>query len=254
MAAAPNSVDTGTFNDGELRPWTEAKAGVGSAKTVNFSPAYVAAPSLAWGLSTIDLPYQGNLGLTAHLENITASSMKVHLDPIQNSTVYNSAVNWFETKDRDFQTGSQELVWSISGQVPQPRVNPVFIRFNRPYHKPPRVVVWLAGFQISKDFNARLYCYPSQITEFGFYLNAATWGDTVVNLSYHTWIAYPIDKVGVTSAICNTSDVRDGGQIEIKEVGFLNTLLTFKMLIMCRFLKMSNFRLVHSIPNMGLSQ
>jgi hypothetical protein len=120
MATAIDPNDTGTFADGEIRPWTAAQAGVGSVKIIKFSPAYAVPPTLSWGLCNVDLPCSAPYRISSYIDTVGPTCMSVHLDPIDGSLVYNSAMNWFETKDREFQTGVQAMTVIFPGFIIYP--------------------------------------------------------------------------------------------------------------------------------------
>ncbi|EJD44580.1 hypothetical protein AURDEDRAFT_125148 [Auricularia subglabra TFB-10046 SS5] len=198
----------GTFDTQEVRPWDVP--GQEAAKLVTFPVVYPAPPSLAVGLTALDVSNGADIRVSASPPNITRTSALLHLDTWADTRLYSAASIWFAISDGNpgYQTGRFNTVEDHPWYLPQQNTSRR-ITFARPYAAPPRVVVWLNSLDMDRSRGWRISATATAVTATGFTLNLNTWADTILYSAGATWVAYPSESTGISSGVYSTYDVRN---------------------------------------------
>jgi hypothetical protein len=207
----PDSTDTGVFNTMDVRPWNLPQ--LVTSKAVVFAQPYPAPPTLALGLTEIDIGNNANVRIEAAAGDVTTTGFTTSLNAWADTTLYSAGSTWLEVAaaDTDFQVGTfntqEDHPWNQPQLATSRRIN-----FARAYAAPPEVIVWLNELDVDNKANVRVSTYVSGIDASGFTVHIDTWADTVLNSAGVTWIAYPAGKAGVASGTYKTQDVRPWNQ------------------------------------------
>lgn len=121
-------------------------------------------------------------------------------------------INYLELLNSHYSHGFQngETILSASGPM-----NPLtaeiggeiytrLVSFNAKYDKPPKVVVWLCGFDINYNHNTSVSISVGNVDCDRFVLNFHCWWKTQFRDVKVTWVAYPSDAPGILSGTATT--------------------------------------------------
>jgi len=82
------------------------------------------------------------------------------------------------------------------------------VNFQRPFKSPPKVVIFLNDFDLTRGVIPRIAASVSTITTSGFYLTVKSWKQTQIHSAGVTWIAHSGDRADISSGTISTHDVR----------------------------------------------
>jgi hypothetical protein len=201
----PVRTKTGAFSTQDIRPWNNPRAE--NSKRIVFSSAYPSAPTIATGLSQIDV---AKLRIAAAASGIDGNGFTAALNSWGDSVLYSAASTWLAVAAGDpaFQIGQFNTMEDHPWNQPKMQTSRR-ITFARPYPGgTPHVVVWLNELDITGPQNVRVNAYVSDVDAAGFTVHIDAWADTVIYSAGVTWIAYPANLPGVVSGSFNTMDVR----------------------------------------------
>jgi hypothetical protein len=173
---------------------------------VDFEPKYPEPPSIAVGLTEVVLSKDFNVRIKAYADRVTQSGFMIHADSWADTVLYSAGAAWFEvpSTDTEFQVGNFNTLelhpWNEAESQNTQRVI-----FERSFTEPPKVVVWLQGFDMDKQKNWKIAVHASNITSEGFNIHIDTWGDSTLYSGSASWIAYPADKNGIVSGAVDSS-------------------------------------------------
>ncbi|GFN21034.1 hypothetical protein ABZX51_012110 [Aspergillus tubingensis] len=192
------------FTTQEFRP--PSKPNRLNAVNVNFEPEYKEAPSIAVGLTELNLSKDFNVRVKAYADRITKSGCVIHADSWADTILFSAGAAWFEVSstDTEFQTGSFDTLELHPWNEAKPQ-NRKRVVFERSFAKPPKVVVWLQGFDMDKRKDWRIAVHASNISSEGLDIHIDTWGDSILYSASASWIAYPADKDGIFSGAVDSS-------------------------------------------------
>ncbi|EJD33907.1 hypothetical protein AURDEDRAFT_177027 [Auricularia subglabra TFB-10046 SS5] len=197
----------GTFDTQEVRPWDVP--GQQAAKLVTFPVVYAAPPSVAVGLTGLDVSNGANIRVSASATNITRTSAYMRLDTWADTRLYSAASVWFTISPDNLYYQTGQFATTDDHPWYEPRQNTSRrITFARPYAAPPRVVVWLNFIDMDHSRNWRVSATATAVTATGFTLNLDTWADSILYTAGATWVAYPSELTGIWSGVYSTGDVR----------------------------------------------
>jgi hypothetical protein len=199
----------GSFSTSDVRSWDKPQAT--NTKRIGFSSAYASAPTIATGLSQLDV---ARLRISAEATAIDAAGFTAGLNSWADSTLYSATSTWLAIAAGDpaFQVGQFNTAEDHPWNQPKMQTSRR-IKFTRAYPgSAPRVVVWLNALDISGPQNVRVNASVTDIDSAGFTVHIDAWGDTVLYSAGVTWIAFPANLPGVVSGSFNTSDVRPWNQ------------------------------------------
>jgi hypothetical protein len=173
---------------------------------VEFQPKYPEPPSIAVGLTELNLSKDCNVRIKAYADRITESGFVIHADSWADSILYSAGAAWFEvaSTDSEFQVGNFNTLELHSWNETKPQ-NTKRVTFERSFTEPPEVVVWLQGFDMDKNKNWKIAAHASNISNEGFEIHIDTWGDSTLYSGSASWIAYPADKKGIVSGRVDSS-------------------------------------------------
>ncbi|KAL8404171.1 hypothetical protein RB594_009147 [Gaeumannomyces avenae] len=210
------------FNTMEVRAWD--KPAKTASKRQIFSQEFDTPPKLAVGLNWLDVANATNIRVHAYADKLSKASADVHIDTWHDTTLYSAGCTWFtasQSRDPDFQVGEFSTHDDHAWDKPQPNT-PRRISFERPYHAPPKVVVWLNQLDMAHDKNWRVMATATDVDAKGFTLHLDTWSNTTLYAAKAAWIAYPADKAGVASGSYSTEDVRPWDKPQLENAGKAN--------------------------------
>jgi hypothetical protein len=212
FVVTPDTTDTGVFNTMDVRPWNMPQ--LQNSKSVVFSPPYATAPTIAMGLTELDVANSANLRIAASSSGVAGTGFTASLNAWADTVLYSAGCTWLEVPpgDPDFQIGQfntqDDHPWNQPKQQTSRRIS-----FAPPYAGGvPNVVVWLNELDMANSANARVTAYVTDVDTQGFTVHIDTWADSTLYSGGITWIAYPADKSGVISGTFNTQDVRPWNQ------------------------------------------
>ncbi|KAL8342348.1 hypothetical protein RB601_005013 [Gaeumannomyces tritici] len=175
----------------EVRAWDEpAKT---ASKRQIFSQELDTPPKLAVGLNWLDVANATNIRVHAYAGKLSKASADVHIDTWHDTTLYSAGCTWFtasQSRDPDFQVGEFSTQDDHTWDKPQPNTSRR-INFERPYHAPPKVVVWLNQLDMAHDKNWRVKATATGVDAKGFTLHLDTWSNTTLYAAKAAWIAWP---------------------------------------------------------------
>lgn len=200
-ASGPNS---GTFNTMEVRPWNEPRAA--NSKEISFARQL---PGIAIGLTSVDMSCAANVRIKSYADHITYQGFQLHLDAWADTTLYSAGCSWLEVApdETTFQFGTFNTMEDHPWNQPQAKTSRK-ISFSRPFSAPPKVVVWINGFDMSNAHGWRLKIAASDVTATGFTIHIDTWADSILYFAGATWIAFAADRTDVTCDSFNTQEIR----------------------------------------------
>lgn len=216
----------GTFYAHDVRP--PKNPCLKTSLEIPFASPYPVAPGLPIGLNMLDIPNADNIRVSATADNIRADRFEVGIKTWANPIVRDGGCTWLEVEasDPDFQFGkfdtTEDYPWTEQ-HTHHTRV----ITFPRPYHTPPKVVVWLTTIDMCFGHDWRVRAYETNVTAKGFTLHIDTWGDSVLYFATATWVAYPADKPNVSSGKFSTLDVRPENCPQLYNSAYVNFGNTF---------------------------
>ncbi|QRV93251.1 h-type lectin domain-containing protein [Ceratobasidium sp. AG-Ba] len=185
------------FNTMEIRPWNKPRA-KNEKDIVN---PFIAS-RIPMGLNFLDIDHSKPLQIKAHIDNMTDTLMPaVHLDASGDTILYSAGCSWLDIvgeSDRDFQWGPCGF---YSGDKPTAEIT-----FDRPFNRPPKVIVWIDELNLSEKKNWRLKAYAENVTKTGFTLCAPHTNDTTVLGIGTCWIACPDNRSHISIGNFNTAD------------------------------------------------
>ncbi|KGO44750.1 Peptidase M12A, astacin [Penicillium expansum] len=156
------------FSTQDFRPSSNPK--LLNATQVNFEPEYAEPPTIAVGLTELDLKQRVQLAST----------------------------------DTEFQLGNFDTLELHAWNEAKPQ-NTKRVVFERSFTEPPKVVVWLQGFDMDKQKCWKIGVHASNISSEGFDVHIDTWGESQLYSGSASWIAYPADKTGIVSGVVDSS-------------------------------------------------
>lgn len=209
----------GSFDTAELRSPQELRTL--TSRLVCFANPYSVPPSLHIGLTRLDIGRKQNVRVKSYTSDIRKDCFNVHVDTWGGTALYGASCTWLEVEaeDPDFQFGTFTTLDDHPCAKPQ-MLTTRLIAFPQQYSKPPKVVVWLTGFDIKRNKNWRVKTYATCITATGFTIHIDTWADTVLFSATASWIAYPADKANIFSGSFNTTDVRPSSPTQHKNSAY----------------------------------
>jgi hypothetical protein len=197
------------FSTQEFRPPSKPK--LLNAMQVNFEPKYPEPPTIAVGLTELNIGKDFNVRIKAYADRVTQSGFVIHADSWANTILYSAGAAWFEvaSTDTEFQVGNFNTLELHPWNEAKPQ-NTQRVVFERSFKEPPKVVVWLQGFDMDKDKNWKIAVHASNISNEGFDIHIDTWGgDSTLYSGSASWIAYPADKKRIVSGVADTSMFQD---------------------------------------------
>lgn len=208
----------GTFHTKELRSWKQVRAK--TSKVVSFTHAYSTIPSLLLGLTAVDVGNGANVRVKSYTSKIQLDRFEVNLDSWEETTLYGAGCAWLEIEadDKDFQFGSYHTIEDHPWTRPQIH-NTRKITFKRAFATAPHVVVWLSCIDLSSGKNWRIKTFATDVSAKGFTIHIDTWADSVLYTAVASWLAYPVDRAGVTSGSFTTLDIRSWAQPQLYNSG-----------------------------------
>ena len=192
----------GSFSTEEQHGWDQPA--LECKKDVTVQPN---TPNVTWGINLVDMDKGTNQRVNTFVDNLKPAGFQAHINTWGDTKFYRGGIDWFVPDDCDFQTGSFDTQEDHPYQDNKPKTTKKVV-FRRPFAAPPKVVVWLRAWDIEKTANFRVTTYVDSITATDFALHIDTWGDSRLFSAAANWIAYPADKIGVSSGAYSTSDVR----------------------------------------------
>ncbi|KAI9791552.1 MAG: hypothetical protein M1833_001508 [Piccolia ochrophora] len=179
---------------------TPYEKGPNNNTTISF-PTGGGLPGVAAGLCALDMGAWVGPRVKAFADNVGDAEFRVNVNTWGDGSLFAGSAAWFRAP------GKHALVETgrVSGSA-RSTVQP--ITFTKTFPNPPKVVVWLSGFDLGKDGNYRLKAEASDITRTGFTLKLETWGDTVLTSAEAAWIAFASTVPGLVSGKYSTDDVR----------------------------------------------
>ncbi|OQD80181.1 hypothetical protein PENANT_c038G09782 [Penicillium antarcticum] len=181
-----------------------------NATQVNFEPKYPEPPAIAVGLTELDISKEFNVRIKAYADRVTQSGFVIHADSWADTVLFSAGAAWFEvaSTDTEFQIGHFDTLelrpWNEAEQQNTKR-----IIFENSFTKPPKVVVWLQGFDMDKHKCWKIAVHASNISSEGFDVHIDTWGESQLYSGSASWIAYPADKTGIVSGVVDSSTSQD---------------------------------------------
>ncbi|KAM0231179.1 hypothetical protein ACHAP5_011165 [Fusarium lateritium] len=213
--------DVSKFSTMEIRPYNTAIPN--NSKTVKFSKDFEKPPNMAVGLNWLDISCDYNIRVTAYADDVKNDSAVLHCDAWSDTILYTAGCVALQVaqNDTDFQVGKFNTTDDHPWYQPQEKTSRR-INFSRPYKSAPKMVVWLSMLDMDKGFNWRVTATATKKDRFGFTMNIDTWSDSILYGATAHWIAYPIDKKGVTSGVYNASDIRPASEPKLENLGRVN--------------------------------
>ena len=179
-------------------------------KRIQFTKTYVDPPAIALALAELDISGDQNLRVEAVAKDLTTESFTLWIDRYYTTLLYNATCNFFEfePEDPDFQCGRFNLGEHHPWHCPQSETE-YKISFRNPYSRPPRVVLWLAQIDMAYvTAKWSLRCYTTHITPKDFNVHIDARDGSILYGAAVCWVAYPADKVGVTSGTFSSNAAR----------------------------------------------
>ena len=196
-----------TFNTNEVhgRKIQQEK----NSKEITFNnPSPYRAPPL--GLNCVDVG-SGNARITTYTSNPNPGGFNIHIDTWGDTKLHTGGCTIFDEAlyDLDYSFGSFDTKDVYPADSPQ-RCSSKYIRFLQLHAEPPRVVVWLTGFDIHgpEGQSYIIRTYASEISRSGFRVHIDTWGDAKLHVGQVHWIVVPLEKPGVVTGKYSTNDIR----------------------------------------------
>lgn len=211
----------GSFDTAELRSPQELRSL--TSRMVSFANPYSVPPSLHIGLTRVDIGKKQNVRVKSYASDIRKDCFNIHVDTWGGTALYGASCTWLEVEadDPDFQFGTFTTLDDHPCAKPQ-MLTTRLIAFPQQYSQPPKVVVWLTGFDIKRNKTWRVKAYATCITATSFTIHIDTWDDTVLFSGTASWIAYPADKANIYSGSFNTIDVRPSNPTQHMNSAYAN--------------------------------
>lgn len=211
----------GSFDTAELRSHQELRNL--TSRVISFANPYSLPPSLHIGLTRVDIGKRQNSRVKSYVSDIKKESFNIHIDTWGGTALHGASCAWLEVEANhpDFQFGTFTTLDDHTYAKPQ-ILTTRLIAFPQQYSQPPKVVVWLTGFDIKRDKAWRVKTYATRITATSFTIHIDTWADTVLFSATASWIAYPADKANIFSGSFNTMDVRPCNPTNHKNSAYVN--------------------------------
>ncbi|KAK5098044.1 hypothetical protein LTS08_006799 [Lithohypha guttulata] len=148
--------------------------------------------------------------------NASASNCLLTIDSWPDTVLYRAGITLLALSqdNQDFQVGA----WSNSSSCDWPRST---IKFPSPFKKPPRVLVWLSGFDAGDTQNLRIDATVADIRPESFQLHVTPWDASKLYFASATWIAYRADLKGVASGTIATLNYRVNTKIVASDDGIV---------------------------------
>jgi hypothetical protein len=183
----------GAWDTNSIHSWDKPTPTTSSV--ITFSTPYSAAPSIFFGMKTIDTFGGANMRFRAYCENVTRKDMTIAVDYFGSGSVfYQGKVSWMGVPvlDRDVLTGT----FQSHGPFPFNRT----IKFARELSAVPEVVIWLTGIDADLMNGTRINCHPTQVTTTGFTINIDCWATSKLYWASISWLAFTPDS-GLASGV-----------------------------------------------------
>ncbi|KAH7153618.1 hypothetical protein EDB81DRAFT_932277 [Dactylonectria macrodidyma] len=211
-------IDVASFNTLEVRPADQPAQE--AEKTELFSREYDQPPSLALGLTWLEVASGANVRVTAFADNIANSSADVHINTWSNTALYSAGCTWLRkaSNDPQFQMGQFSTQDDHPWQDRQVKTSRQ-ITFDRPYDETPNVIIWLNQLDISYNTVWNVRATATDVTSNGFTINIDSSDDTWLCSATAAWIAYPPSMAGVASGSYDTTSVRPESQPQLNSSG-----------------------------------
>ncbi|KAF8517305.1 hypothetical protein BU17DRAFT_76474 [Hysterangium stoloniferum] len=195
----------GAFDTRAVRPWNQPRPQ--TSQVIQFSTPFECPPSLALGLSVLDIQNVPDPRVTVYATDVTDTSASFHANSEEGSTLYTATTNWFgvDPRDPDFQIGEFSTTQVHPRNKPQVLTS-CRITFARPFVEVPKVISVLREFHFSKDHGWRITTEVSHINCNGFTIHIKSWADTIIYSATASWIAYSPSIGDVYSGSVNTMD------------------------------------------------
>lgn len=212
----------GQFSTEDFR--LPSKPEILNSMQINFEPKYPEPPSIAVGLTEVVLSKDFNVRIKAYADRVTQSGFLIHADSWADSILYSAGASWFEvaSTNTEFQVGNFNTLEIHPWNEAKPQ-NTKRVIFARSFTEPPKVVVWLQGFDMDKHQDWKIAVHASDVSTEGFNIHISTWGDSTLYSGSACWIAYPADKKGIISGAVDSSlspDSSSSGQSKGGRVDF----------------------------------
>ncbi|KAL5638008.1 hypothetical protein ACGC1H_002320 [Rhizoctonia solani] len=169
------------------------------------------------GINMLDIKQKCNPRIRAYADNVSPADSnydqfvgRINLETWGDTHVFGARCTWLDVSKHslDFQFGKFSSGKMGGGQTTTKSID---IQFTRPYHVPPKVVVWLTSFDSSYACFIRMNSYAENITINGFKLWIVTWGDSIIYNTMVTWIAVPSDNPNMTAGLLVTPCTASSG-------------------------------------------
>jgi hypothetical protein len=187
---------------------------------VSFARPYKAEPKFAYGLNSINMSGQYNLRIAASIDDISKEDFQVHADTWNDSKLYSAGVSWMETTDPSkHQVGVFDTKEYSSPEKPLSTVTE-HVQFPHAFTSVPTVLLFLKGFDLSKDHDWHLASSVSNASTSGFDITVKAGADTQCFGAQVTWLAFPSYLPAVC---CGTIDASEASSMQRSgEVKFPN--------------------------------
>lgn len=215
----PQIHDAGIFDSTESASSTATSPSGGTfTKEVMFSPKFNETPSIALGLSGVEIGPAANARVLARIDRVDPNSAVVSVNSWDDTQFQGAQVSWIEAAkdDVDFQIGSFQT-WDVHPwSKPQAQTSKK-LYFPQSYSEPPKVLVMLKSFDMKKGFNYRIKAYTTDIKSDSFVIHIDSWDDTVLFSASASWIAYPADKASVLGGVVESKNPSPQSGITLSE-------------------------------------
>lgn len=199
--------DVGQFSTLQVRPWNNSGEGTDSMEA-QFTPPYRIPPSLAIGLTWLDVDYREDLSVSASADDVFEESFTIRISHGPKAQLYSAACSWLEvSKDTDeIETGSVNISLGKTGDGKSNPEMSQWVKYGSEFNGPdaPVVVCWLNSFNMDKDSPWRVKVFPTNVGLVRFKLNVEASPDTLVQSVGVTWVAFPKDKDGIAGGSFST--------------------------------------------------
>ena len=203
---------------------TDEKAAGGRefSTVINLTKAPI--PTVAVGITNLSLGSE-HVRANAFASNSFRDGFRLHFNASSDHNLHESQINpdsdtvlrggkaaWLRAlpDDSNIQTGRFTIGQAYpkgSWLYPDNKGN---IKFPRAFAAKPKVILWLSGFDFSKQYNWRLQANTIDITADGFSYNVGPWANSTLYKAEVTYIAHA-DIPGIQSGRFSTEDVRQSG-------------------------------------------
>lgn len=147
-----------------------------------------------------------NLRILASIDNTSKNGFEVHADTWNDSQLYSAGVSWMETVDpTKFQAGSFDTKNYSSPAQPLSKLTQ-HIQFSQAFTSTPTVLVFLKGFDLSKDHDWQVIPLILNTSSSGFDITVEAGSHTQCFGAQVTWVAFPSFMPAVCGGTINASD------------------------------------------------